>query len=375
MTTLDARPNTIDIDLDALDSNVREIRRRIRPGVAIIASVKANAYGHGIVPISRRLSAAGVEVLATGSFADAVAVRKAGITTPVLMMGGALPAAMPELSRHDLIPTVHNQELADAVTANAERRTQVYVKVDCGFGRLGVPIDEAKRFILDLARAPNIEISGLYTHLPFADATGRDWALRGIAQFDELVAQVAEAGLTIPVTQARASAALLTGIDDNCTAVSPGALLYGLSPVRSELADRSALRPVLSRISTRLIQTSDGGASGARGVVPFGRVDGHRAPVEGSRAHMLIDGVKAPILSVSLEHTVLDLSTIPKVAVGDPVVVLGRSGDRAIAIEDIALWQGVGGCGIGGHGDACIAIRRHVLRLVAHLKTIQRAGR
>ena len=342
MTTLDARPNTIDVDLEALDSNVREIRRRIRPGVAIIASVKANAYGHGIVPISRRLSAAGVEVLATGSFADAVAVRKAGITTPVLMMGGALPAAMPDFSRYDLIPTVHNQELADAVAANAERRTQVYIKVDCGFRRLGVPVDEAKRFILELARAPNREISGLYTHLPFADATGRDWALRGIAQFDELVAQVAEAGLTIPVTQARASAALLTGIDDNCTAVSPGALLYGLSPVRSELADRSALRPVLSRISTRLIQTSDGGASGARGVVPFGRVDGHRAPVEGRSAHMLIDGAKAPILSVSLEHTVLDLSTIPKVAVGDPVIVLGRSCNRAIAIEDIALWQGVG---------------------------------
>lgn len=342
MTTSEARPNSIDIDLDALDSNVREIRRRIRPGVAIIASVKANAYGHGIVAIARRLSAAGVEMLATGSFADAVAVRKAGITTPVLMMGGALPAAIPELLRRDLVPTVHNQELADAVAAHAERRVQVYVKVDCGFGRLGIPVDDARRFVLELARRPNLEISGLYTHLPFADAAGREWARRGIVRFDELVAELAAAGLSIPVTQARASAALLAGIDDNCTAVSPGALLYGLSPVDADLADRSALRPVMARICTRLIQTSDSHPNGARGVVPFGRVDGHRAPVAGSGAHMLIDGAKAPILSVSLEHAVLDLSAAPTASVGDSVIVLGRSGDGAIAIEDLARWQGVG---------------------------------
>lgn len=342
MTIADARPNTIDIDLDALDSNVQEIRRRIRPGVAIIASVKANAYGHGIAAIARRLSAAGVEMLATGSFADAVAVREAGIKTPFLMMGGALPAAIPELLRYDLVPTVHNHELAEAVAAAATRRTQVYIKVDCGFGRLGIPVGEAERFVLDLARRPNLQISGLYTHLPFADAAGLEWARRGIARFDELVEALARAGLTIPVTQARASAALLTGIEDNCTAVSPGALLYGLSPVNGELVDRSALRPVMARITSRLIQISDTHPSGPRGVVPFGRLDGHRAPVEGSGAHMLIDGAKAPILSVSLEHAVLDLSAAPQAGVGDTVTVLGRSGSSAIAIEDIARWQGVG---------------------------------
>lgn len=356
MAIADTRPNTIEIDLDALDSNVREIRRRIRPGVAIIASVKANAYGHGIVPVAQRLGAAGVEMLATGSFADAVAVREAGITMPVLMMGGALPAAMPELLRYDLVPTVHNQALADAVAECATGRTQVYVKVDCGFGRLGIPVSEAEDFVLGLARRPNLEIGGLYTHLPFADAAGLEWARRGIARFDELVAALAGEGLTIPVTQARASAALLTGIEDNCTAVSPGALLYGLSPVDGELADRSALRPVMARIATRLIQTSDTHPGGPRGVVPFGRLDGHRPPLESSDAHMLIDGVQAAILSVSLEHTVLDLSAIPSAAVGDTVTVLGHSGNRAIAIEDIARWQG------GGVNDVLMALNKRLSR-------------
>lgn len=350
MPMFKTRPNTMDIDLNALEANVAEIRRRVRPGVAIIASVKANAYGHGIIAIGKRLEATGVEVLATGSFVDAIALREAGVETPILMMGGALPAAIPELLRNNLTPTVHNQELADAVATSVARPTPIYIKVDCGFGRLGVPIRDAHEFVLGLAQMPNVEIGGLYTHLPFADAAGCAWAGDGIARFDELATGLADAGLTIPITQARASAALLTGIEDGCSAVSPGALLYGLSPVNPGLADNSALRPVMTRIRTCLIQVSRSDAGyqgqgaarvrGNTGVVPFGRVDGNRAPIAGAGAHVLIDGFKAPILSVSLEHAVIDLSDVPHPVVGQTVVVLGRSGDGEIAIEDIARWQG-----------------------------------
>jgi alanine racemase len=352
MPTSNARPSTMDLDLGAIDANVAEVRRRVESGVAIIASVKANAYGHGIVAIGQRMEALGVEVLATGSFSDAIAMREAGIGTPILMMGGALPAAIPELLRHDLIPTVHNQELADAVTASASKTTQIYIKVDCGFGRLGIPLQEAHKFALDLARIPRLRIAGLYTHLPFTDKVGRNWARGGIGRFDDLVAGLANAGLTIPVTQARASAALLADIEDNCTAVSPGAFLYGLSPLVPGIADTSALRPVMTGIQTRLIQVSPNASQfgggygrlgyGALGVVPFGRVDGHRAPIEGSGAFMLVNNVKAPILGVSLEHAVLDLAEVPHPAVGDPVTVMGQSGDSNIALEDIARWQGIG---------------------------------
>jgi alanine racemase len=352
MPASNTRPNTMSLDLAALEANVAELRRRIQPGVAIIASVKANAYGHGIVAIGRRLEAVGVEVLATGSFSDAIAMREAGIGTPILMMGGALPAAVPELLRHDLIPTVHNRELADAVAASASKPTQIYVKIDCGFGRLGLPLLEAHKFVLDLARIPNLEIGGLYTHLPFSDETGREWARDGIIRFDDLVAKLATAGLTIPVTQARASAALLAGIEDSCTAVSPGAFLYGLSPLVPGIADTSALRPVMTGIRTQLIQVSpntsqyDGGygkrGNGATGVVPFGRVDGNRTPVDGAGALMLVGNATAPILSVSLEHAVLDLSAVPNPVVCDTVVVMGQHGDCRISLEDIALWQGIG---------------------------------
>jgi alanine racemase len=357
MMPAETRPNEARIDLSAVADNVAFLRRHIRSGTAIIASVKANAYGHGIVPVARRLADVGVEVLATGSFADAIAMRDAGIATPILMMGGALPSAVPEFLRHDLITTVHCQELADAVAGAAQCRSAVYVKVDCGFGRLGVPLRDAHRFVLDLARRPRIEIAGLYTHLPFADAEGLSFARARIERFGALVEALARDGLAIPITQARASAALLARVEDDCcTAVSPGALIYGLSPVEPGLASPTGLRPVLARISTRLIQVSPWAADrspefasrhaarvrSTTGVVPFGRVDGNRAPRPGQDAHMLIGGVKAPVLGVSLEHAVIDLSEVPQPAVEQEVVVLGESNGARIALEDVAHWQGVG---------------------------------
>jgi alanine racemase len=355
-STSDTRPNIMHIDLGAIDHNLALVRSLARPGTAVLASVKANAYGHGVVPLARRLSRAGVEVLATGSIADALAMRNAGIETPILMMGGALPSAVPELLRHGLMPTVHCQELADAAAASPAPRARIYIKVDCGFGRLGVPLRDAHRFVMTVARMSRIEIAGLYTHLPFSDASGRDLARERIARFDELVAALARDGLSIPVTQASASAALLAGIVDRCTAVSPGAFLYGLAPIDNGLAQLPDLRPVMASIRTRLIQVSPTASDrtpgfegryatrvrSMTGVVPFGRVDGNRAPRQGSGAHMLIDGVRAPILGVSLEHTVLDLSDVRHPEVGRDVVVLGRSNGASITLDDIARWQGAG---------------------------------
>ena len=148
--------------------------------------------------------------------------------------------------------------------------------------------------------------------------------------------------MQIPVTQSRASAALLTGLEDRCSAISPGALLYGLSPVAANLADANGLRPVLAKITSHLIQVSHDGGKPSLGVVPFGRVDGQRAPRPNSGAHALVKGVRAPILKVSLEHTVLDLSALASAEVGDSALLLGQVSDNIITIDDIATWQGVG---------------------------------
>lgn len=349
MTQLDTRPTWIERDLDAVETNVAVIRRLAGPGIKILASVKANAYGHGVVDVSRRLAKAGVEILATGSFADAAALRAAAIDVPILMMGGTLPTGIPDLYRLDLIPTVHNQELADAASAAASGpgRRPVYIKVDSGLGRLGVPLSQARQFVRGVAQLPNLDVAGLYTHLPFWNAEGRTWAMERVALFDRLVADLASDGLDIPVTQVRASNALLSGVTDHCTTVSPGALLYGM------IGESVGARPVLSAIRSRLIQISGAtaergpgyptaNAKGPTGVVPFGRVDGNRMPVDGSGAYVLINGKKAPILSVSLEHAVVDLLATPEATVGTRVTILGKCGQADIRLEDIARWQGWG---------------------------------
>ena len=349
------QPSWMEVDLDALDNNVSEVRRRVGPTVKMIASVKANAYGHGVVPVARRLVAGGVQMLATGSFRDAVALRKAGIETPILMFGTSLPSVLPEFVELGLTPTVHNAEMVDAAAAHAQRPLSVFIKIDCGFGRLGIPLRDARRFVVDTARQSRIEVTGLYTHLPFFDKAGYEWASERISKFDDLVAALARDGLTIPITQARASAAIVTGIEDHCTAVCPGGILYGNSPVKG-LGDMSGFRPVMASVRSRLIHISHGAGDrtpgyegiyaarvkGATGVVPFGRNDGYRAAVAGKTAYMLLGGVKVPVLGVSLEHCVLDLSAVDDPQIGGEVVIMGRSGRAAITHQRIAEWWGMG---------------------------------
>ena len=348
-------PTCMQVDLDALSDNFEEVRRRVGPDIKVIASLKANAYGHGAVPVAQRLCRNGVDMLSTGSFDDAVAMRAAGIDAPILMFGTTLPSALPDLIRHGLNPTVHNTELAEAVAAQGGEPVSVFVKVDCGFGRLGISLQAAERFVLDLAHKPGVQVMGLYTHLPLFDQAGCEWARERIARFDALVAALAKKGLSIPVTQARASAAIVAGIDDDCTAVCPGALLYGNTPVKG-VGDASGFRPVMTGVRTRLVQISPdagtpepgheglyaGRVKGATGVVPFGRNHGNRVAAPGQTAHMLVGGVRLPIVGVSLEHSVLDLSELSSPEVGEEAIILGRDGQHEITLADIAEWWGAG---------------------------------
>ena len=349
------RPVWRELDLSALEANFLECRRLAGPGRKLIASVKANAYGHGAVWVARRLAALGVDLLATGAFDDAVAIRAAGVETPILMFGGNLPEAADAYLRQRLMPTVCNVESAEAAArAAAPGRAPIYVKVDCGLGRLGVPIEDAADFIRRLVDLPGLAIAGLYTHLPFFDAAGQRWAEPRLKAFDQLVRALATDGIEIPVTQAMASTCLLAGLTDHCTAVCPGHLLYGLSPLAPGVADMAGFRPVLAAIKSRLIHVGRHGADRAvgvggrrvladgsvTGVAPVGLYDGYRNAAPGQTAMMLVGGKRVPVLGVSLEHATLDLTGVDQPEVGDEVVVVGESGGQSITLEDLAGWQG-----------------------------------
>ncbi len=344
-------------DLDRLLANLAAIRRRCAPGQSFIAALKGNAYGHGAVPVARALEGEGLAAFMTGSYDEACRLRSEGLRTPVVMFAGALPEGMADLIRAGLVPTIVDRAGAEAAAraAAAGETVPVYVKVDAGLGRLGVPLEEAEGFLVDLAAMPGLEVQGLYTHLPFGDARGRDWAGQRFAAFDALLARLEERGLAPPVTQAGASASVAAGLADRGNAVCAGHLLYGLSPFAdASVADLSAFRPVLAEVGSRLVQVSDhpqgsdiaiAGSFGIRrgrrtGVAPVGAAQGLARPAPGSRPEALIRGRRAPVLAVSLEHLTLDLSDVEDAAVGDAVLLLGRDGEAAIGLDEFAGWSG-----------------------------------
>ena len=250
-------------DLDRLRANLSEVRRCIGPHQACIAALKANAYGHGVLPVAQALDGEGLAAFMTGSFDEARQMKEAGLRTPVVMFAGALPAGMAEVIEAGLTPTVVDLAGAQAAAkAGAEAApsggsAQVYVKVDAGFGRLGVALEDAEKFLDALSRMPGLQVAGLYTHLPFADRSGRDWAERRLKAFDVLLDRLAQAGQLPPVTQARASCCLAAGLPDRATAVCIGHLLFGLSPFADDsVADTSAYRPVLAEVGGSMSELS-----------------------------------------------------------------------------------------------------------------------
>jgi alanine racemase len=334
-----ARPLWAEFDPGALAHNLN-IVRRMAGKRRLIASVKANAYGHGAVEFARLLEAEGIDTLWTGSIVEAIAMREAGIKARILLFGGYTPAEIPALLARGFVPTIYDRAGADAVSRAAAAPTPIYVKVDSGLGRLGIPLPDAEGVIREIAAMPNIKIEGLYSHLPFGDAAGRDWALAHYRGFAALLERLAAQGIRPPVTQVWASSGLQAAMPDVCNAVCVGHLLYGLTTVDDAVAPPAGLRRALTAIKTRLIHVAHHAAGedlaikgyGGRnarvsGVVPLGLGDGMRSPIDGHRLTFQLRGQPVPVLGVSLEHVTLDLSDIGTAEVGDEVTVVGRGGN------------------------------------------------
>ena len=342
--------NCLEIDLAAVRANYRAICRQAA-GRTVIAVIKGDAYGHGAVAVARTLEAAGVKVLAAGSVEEAIAVRRAGVTAPLLVLGSVEPEAAGEFVRHDLIASLDDRAGAEALARAAGGRAPVWIKVDCGYGRFGVAAHAAADFVRDVADRLALNVRGIYTHLPFADAAGRDWAIRQTRAFDTLVSTLQREGRRFDVVQTTASPGLLSGFDA-CGDVAAGQLLYGMDPAGGGLDSGETMRrylPALRAVRTRLVHLGARLAGeqaagylrecrGPLGVVPIGLCHGYRPMAK--HAFMLVRGSRAPVLRVCLEATILDLCEVGAASVGDRVTVIGADGNDRITLEDAATWQG-----------------------------------
>ena len=339
----------VKINLDAIDSNIDAIRARV--GTDVMAVIKADAYGHGAIQVARVLQDK-CSFFGVSSILEAMELRRAGLYNPILILGHTPVSAYPALVQAEIRPTIYHYEDAAALSQAAlqEGKTAAFhLAVDTGMSRIGFQATpEDADVCARIARLPGLFAEGLFSHFATADCADLSRARNQAALFDGFYEMLKDRGVEIPIRHLNNSAGLMN-FDNHYEMVRAGIVLYGMYP--SDEVDPSLLtiRPALQWLSrVTHVKTLPAGreisyggtyvTSGTTRVatVPVGYADGYRRSLSG-RFYVLIRGKKAPILGrVCMDQMMVDVTDIPGVQLGDPVVLVGRSGSEEITVETIA---------------------------------------
>ena len=354
------RPTWAEVDLDALAANFREVRARVRAGVKVMGVVKADAYGHGAAECARRLEAEGAEWFGVAMPEEALALRHAGITRPVLSFGGFWEGQAAACVAQRIVPVIYRLDMAEAFDAAARAAgvvADVHVKVDTGMGRLGVRHDEAAEFAVRLRAFANLRVDGLLTHFAAADEPGRDcFTSDQLRRFREAAAAFRASGHAPTYEHMANSAATFAHPETWGDMVRPGGVLYGLwrdvlPPL--EAGPPLRLRPVMSlRSRVTLIKRVHAGEPLGYGctyeasremlvaTVPAGYADGYVRALS-NRGRVIMKGVYAPVVGrVSMDLTLVDVTGVEGAQVGDTVTLLGAGEGLILPAEDLARTAG-----------------------------------
>jgi alanine racemase len=351
-----SRPNRAEIDLGMLTANTRIVAQLGGEGVLMFGAVKGNGYGLGLPEVAEAMLAGGAGGFTLADPADAARIRRAGISEPILLYGGMLPSpgAVAGLRELDLMCTVADLHAARGFSAAASPSSplRVFAKVDVGMERLGVYAGQALGFVRAVRELAGLRLEGIYTHLHgSADRAYTNWQL---SRFDDLLAELAGAGIEIPVRMAQSSATLglqpprpiPLDVVARANAMDPGHLLYGILPAgRTGLPD--GITPVLRGLSTRVLQVKQV----SRGdfvdqspiplrdqmriaIIPIGRGDGLRCLTTGQ---VRVRGQLVPIIGrLSLEHARIDVTEVPDCRAGDEVEIIGGPPGTGLSAAEVA---------------------------------------
>jgi len=355
----DSRPTFAEIDLAALRHNYRTIRSSTCNRAEILAVVKADAYGHGFMDISRELEQLGVNAFGVAFLAEAIQLRKAGIDKPILLLGGVYPDQERKCVGYNISTVVFNVEQLRALNLAAGklfRKARVHLKIDTGMGRLGIPYSETPAFLKELAGLPHIILEGIVSHFASADElndSGNSFSKLQAERFSWARSETIEAGFSPRYVHISNSAAALLGDMPYCNLVRPGITLYGAIP-SPDFLGKFNLRPVMSfKSRIAMLKWVEAGipvSYGRRFVadkrtmiasVPVGYADGYPRSLT-NKGEALIRGARARVVgTVCMDWVMLDVTDIKDVQVGDQVVLMG-SDDRGncIRAEELAEASG-----------------------------------
>jgi alanine racemase len=334
------RPTRAEVNLAHLRHNLRTIQRVA--GRPVYSVLKADGYGHGAKAVARTLERAGTRGICVALLEEALELRAAGIQLPLIVMGGHFGDAWGEVLRHDLTPVVHDpsqiEALAEEVRYSGSEPLGIHLKVDTGMGRLGVPLAELPATGRLLTRHPEVKLEGLMTHFGCADAGGPATLDAQLDHFDEATRVLGALGLHPKVRHAANSAALFTSERARLDLVRPGISLFGVAP-RPDVAEELlpamtvrtqviSLREILRGQSIGYGGTWTAARTSTIATIPVGYADGLSRDLS-NRGSLLIHGKRAPIVgTVSMDLTMLDVTEVADVALGDEVVVLGKQAGR-----------------------------------------------
>ena len=342
-----------EISLEAIGHNIREVKKRLPEGVKLLGVVKANAYGHGAVPVASYLENQ-VDYFATATIEEAVELRENGISAPILILGYVSPSQYGDLVEYDITQTIDSYAQALALEKEAARQNQkakAHLAVDTGMTRIGFQVtehyaDEAAK----IADLPHIELEGMFTHFSCADQEDKTYCSMQMEKYDKMTALLAERGVTIPLRHICNSAGIMEFDDHRFEMVRSGIITYGIYPSEEVKKERLDLIPALSWkshvIHVKEVGPGIGVSYGATYVtekpmtriatVSAGYADGYPRALS-NQGCVLIHGKKAPIIGrICMDQMMVDVTDIPDVQVEDVVTLVGTDGDETITIEEIA---------------------------------------
>lgn len=346
------RPAWVEIDLDSLVHNIKEVKRLTQSPALVTAVVKADGYGHGAVKISQVLLDNGADRLAVAVLDEAIELRNAGYKVPILILGYTHPEQSSKIIDYNLEQTIYSLKAAKFLSQEAVKKNKiakVHIKIDTGMRRIGMDTNiESIDTIVKISKLPGISIEGIFTHFAIADEKDKSFTEEQYKKFQWFCRELEKINVNIPVKHCANSAAIIELPEMHMDMVRAGIMLYSLTTT-SEMLRQSEFKQVMS-LKTRIshikeIQSGESVGYGRTFIaekptriasLPIGYADGYSRRLSG-KAHVLVNGVRAPIVGrICMDQCMIDVTGIDNVSTGDEVVLFGCQRDNFISIDELA---------------------------------------
>ncbi|HEX5660336.1 MAG TPA: alanine racemase [Polyangiales bacterium] len=347
LATDELRPTHLEVDLGAIGRNYLRIAARVAPA-RVMPVLKANAYGHGLVQVARKLEQLGAPYVAVAYLEEAMRLRQEGVRLPVLVLGGIVGSQIPRFLEHDLTLTASSVDKLNAIDACAAamgRRARVHLKIDTGMERIGVHWYSAERLLEHTLRTEHVQVEGIFTHFATADERELAHAQLQLERFQEVLRFYERRSLPTPLRHAANSGAILQLPASYFDLVRPGVLLFGASPALDlplPIPQEQALRWVTRVVFFKVVKAGNPISYGAHYTpasdtrvitMPVGYGDGYMRAMSG-RAEVLVHGQRVPVVGrICMDQIMADIAQ-GSAYNGDEVVLLGDG----IRIEELAAW-------------------------------------